>query len=341
MSRAIHAKYPFTEAAAEYAGKFNLTLEEIVKPEYEAAVARAEERVTQAIFEARSPQRMNNLNELLSFPIANMFVMGIGEDYLGKRYALSESVRAYNLLRKEKLDFILELARKEFGWNIETSDRVVGELKSDFKIHFTNYLNNVADIRSSEWKLINRLLIGGFVEIQSTDAIRLLQEEIRRRIENLVSNRSKIELPPSLQVRVNILQKIYLKYRSSQLPQSTLPAEVNFKALPPCIRDVYESLKIGAKAGHVQRFAITSFFLNIGMVSDAVAAFFQSLSDFNPDFTRYQVRHIAGESSSKTKYTAPACKWMKTHGICVGECVGVRHPLTYYRRHISEEAVKK
>jgi DNA primase large subunit len=64
---------------------------------------------------------------------------------------------------------------------------------------------------------------------------------------------------------------------------------------------------------------------------------FVSITDFDEQFTRYQIEHIAGLRGSRTKYTPPTCSTLKTHGICVNPdnlCKTIRHPLTYYRRRL-------
>ena len=85
-------KYPFTRAAEEYVDQLHLTLPEITKPDFEEALIRAEERIADAITKASTTGK-DDLTELLSFPIANMFVIGIGETYVDQRYTLSESAR--------------------------------------------------------------------------------------------------------------------------------------------------------------------------------------------------------------------------------------------------------
>ena len=328
------AKYPFKKAAEEYVDGLNLTLPKIVKPEYKKALDRAEDRLAEAISKAETSRSYDHITELLSFPIANMFVIGIGDSYLDRRYALSEAVRVRLLLESETPNFVFDLAQKEFGWNIKPSDMILDGRKCDFKLYFADYLRNAAGFKTPRWKLINRLLHNGFVEITSIEAIRLLQEEVRRRIENLVSNHEALDLPHPLQMRVKRLQALYAEHR--KLSQDDFPAEVDFEALPPCIAFLFEGFKIGRKAGHPDRFALTAFFLNVGMSPETLTSLYQSLSDFDPDFTRYQVEHIGGSRGSRIGYTAPACKWMMTHGLCVDtkkeRCVDIRHPLTYYRR---------
>ena len=62
---------------------------------------------------------------------------------------------------------------------------------------------------------------------------------------------------------------------------------------------------------------------------------FHTQSDFSERIARYQVEHISGKRGGRKKYTAPNCKTMKTHGICVNPdeiCATISSPLSYYRK---------
>jgi DNA primase large subunit len=64
---------------------------------------------------------------------------------------------------------------------------------------------------------------------------------------------------------------------------------------------------------------------------------FVSVTDFDEEFTRYQIEHIAGLRGSRTRYTPPTCSTLRTHGVCVNPdriCGRIKHPLSYYRRKI-------
>lgn len=84
----------------------------------------------------------------------------------------------------------------------------------------------------------------------------------------------------------------------------------------------------------MERFALTSFLINIGMDVEKIVKLFVSISDFDEELTRYQVEHIAGLRGGRTKYTPPTCSTLRTHGLCIEPdnlCRRVKHPLHYYR----------
>jgi DNA primase large subunit len=80
---------------------------------------------------------------------------------------------------------------------------------------------------------------------------------------------------------------------------------------------------------------LATFLLNIGVSVDEVVNLFTRLTDHNLRITRYQVEHLAGMRGSRTKYTPPNCRSLRTHRLCVRSdelCRSVKHPLSYYRK---------
>ena len=100
---------------------------------------------------------------------------------------------------------------------------------------------------------------------------------------------------------------------------------------PPCIGAIMDSVRRGDEVPHHARFALAAFLLNIGWSVDEVVDVFRTVPDFNEKVTRYQVEHIAGLRGGKTRYSAPSCDWMRSHGLCVSEC-NVANPVQYYFR---------
>ena len=333
------AMYPFLNKVVELVDIWSLTAKKILDPFYMSALDRAEQRVSQAILKGETEVDLENyLDELLSFPIANMFVRVIDDDFLDRRYALSEAVRATSILTEEKEDFITALARVEFNWNIRGIEGNVDNLIYKFELHFKDYVRNAAEIRDVKWKLINKRMKQGYVPLTRQEVVRLLQEEIKRRIYDVVSQHASINLPEPLKERVNRLTKL-LKENRPSLTGDGLPAQVVHDALPPCIKHAFDGLLAGRRAGHMERFALTSFLISAGMEVDDIVKLFVSVTDFDEGFTRYQIEHIAGLRGGRTRYTPPKCATLRTHGVCYEPdegCQYVNHPLTYYRRKVND-----
>jgi DNA primase large subunit len=328
------AKYPFLHDAVTLVETLGLTLEDLSDPGHTKVLDRAERRVSQAIMNGEATSELaDSLTELLSFPVGNMFVTAMGEQFLFRRYALSEAVRAQGLLKAETEERLAKIARLEFGWTLRLVDERLDGRLYRFELLFKDFLRNAAGFREPEWKIVNRLMRGGYILLTRREASRLLQEEIQRRITDLVSRRRQISLPGPLGVKVESLQKFFDENRS-RLTGEDLPSELMTEAFPPCIRHAFEGLMAGKRLSHMERFGLTSFLINVGMDIDEIVKLFVSVTDFDEQFTRYQIEHIAGLRGSRTKYTPPTCSTFKTHSVCYNPeklCQHIKHPLSYYR----------
>ena len=142
-----------------------------------------------------------------------------------------------------------------------------------------------------------------------------------------------VEAPSALQEAIKSIRELTSSNVTYKTQEQTLGMEA--ADMPPCIKNLLETLSSGGRLSHVGRFTLTSFLVNTGATEDEVMNFFKSASDFDERKTRYQVEHIAGRRGSRRKYTAPNCNTMRTHGLCVNPdalCATITHPLTYYRR---------
>lgn len=330
MISVLEAKYPFMRRAIEVVEALGLRLEELV--DYSGVVDRGFQRVSEAIEEGFVSFKLDNPErEMLSFPVALMFVSLIGDPFLDRRYSLAEGKRAYRLLREEREDVIAEVA-KEFNWDLKPREVELDGRVYSFELHFSHYLKNASGFHEGRWKLVNRLMTGGYVLLTKVEAARLLQCEVEDLILRRVSRHRRVELPEALEERVERLRKLLEKHRG-RIGGEALPETVAVDAFPPCIIRVFEIIVSGRKASHMERFALVSFLLNAGMSIEETTELFTSVSDFDPEMTRYQVEHIAGLRGSRTRYRPPNCDTLRTHGICQSPdalCNRVRNPITYY-----------
>jgi DNA primase large subunit len=228
------------------------------------------------------------------------------------------------------------MARTEFNWTLNLISESLDGRLYNFGLHFGDYLRNAAVFREPKWKLVNRQMRDGYVILTQQEAVRLLKEEVQRKIYGFVSTPARLNLPEPLRERTNRLAKLLSENRA-RLTGEDLPSEVVMDALPPCIKHAYEGLMTGKRLSHMERFGLASFLINAGMAIDDIVKLFISVTDFDEDFTRYQIEHIAGLRGSRTKYTPPTCSTLRTHGVCVNPdriCERIKHPLSYYRRRI-------
>ena len=334
------AKYPFTVEASRYVEERSLKIDDLASPTYLQIFERATKRVEEAIISGvihESRRRVEDNVEVLSYPVANMIVMAIDDSFLKRRYSLAEAKRAHMLLMEEgakkSKEHTLDIAVGTFNWKIRSVDERISGRHFDFAVSFPDYLRNAAVFRDDKWQLVNRIVTGGNVYLALEEAIRLLQEEVRKKIEKKLEERFEFDMPPLINQRIGELKNIVAKQKR-EITVEEIPKEFIVAAFPPCIKSLYNATFAGQNVPHLGRFTLTSFLLNTGMSSEDVTKLFSQLADFDQKMTQYQVEHIAGDRGSRTKYTPPNCYTLRTHGICVDMdelCKKVRHPLTYYR----------
>ena len=331
------AKYPFLKGNSDYVKRLNLKIEDLVSPALTAALARAEERVEEAILYAILERKTRNEEiEILSFPAAIMLAIATGNSFIQKRYALAEAKRTYEDLKDESVERLVGVAR-DLGWKSMTN--CLAKSYWEFSLDFIDYLRNAAHLHDKKWKLVNRTMNHGKVFLSKNETARLLSEEVRGNIEKRFN---LDDLPVFPKKIIEIAERIR-KLSAEKIGKSEIeemPQAMVESAFPPCISALYLAFSSGRHISHIGRFALTSFLVNIGMPAEKVIELFKNISDFNERMTRYQVEHIAGETGSRTRYIPPKCDTLKTHGVCINSdelCTRVRHPLGYYRIKLRNE----
>ena len=332
------AKYPFTSEAAEYIRLLDLRIENLANPELKPILDRAENRIEEALQsnppEVSYRERDEDI-EIPSFPVAVMMAAATNNDYVRRRYALAEARRTSNLLRLEDDMKILDIT-SSVKWRLKRARGKVRLGSYGFALHLVDFLENAKNFREKEWKLVNRAIQDGHVYLSKREIARLLQEEVRKHVEEKLQAKVRPMLSENVIERVDRLVQIYAletgKTRFEELPKTAVNA-----AFPPCIRQLYDAAESGSHLSHLGRFALVSFLLRVGVPPEKVIDLFRSSADFNERMTRYQVEHIAGSKGSRTSYMPPSCATLQTHGLCPGTddmCSTVRHPLAYYRRRL-------
>jgi len=307
---------------------------ELTRPEMVPILERAMERIRQGVFSGKIAAELTQEDvDILAYPTALMLISSVGDDRTRRRYALAEAKRAYELLRYESPEKLLQIATGSFSWDAKLVERDVGDTHFEFGLHFRFYVRNSARIHDLRWKLVNRVLTGGYVLLPREDFARLLEEEVQGRVLEKTADKT-VALPDELARRVEPLRSM-LMARSQHLASDEIPHAVMASAMPPCMKNLLSLLQTSKHISHMGRFAMAAFLLNIGTNEDDLLKMFKAFSDFDERIARYQVEHIAGKRGSRRKYTAPNCATMRTHGICINPdelCASITHPLSYYRR---------
>ncbi len=341
------AKYPFLKETARYISPLDLQIEDLISPSMHFILDRAVERVTWAVTdlmvrpltdEKGNKYEIKDLQkEIISFPVAILLVTATDNSLIKKRYALAEAKQATSELNDESKEKILKIA-VDFGWNLALTPPE-SPSSFEFVLHFTDFLRNASHLHDAKWKLVNSILSEGNVYLNKHDVVRLLQEEIKRRIEKRLDNAALDRYPEEIAALAGKL-RVLASERLGQA-ETEFPKVVVQEAFPPCINALYDGASKSHHLPHMGRFALVAFLVNIGMTPESVTELFKSFSDYNERLTRYQVEHIAGERGSGTKYTCPQCSILQTHNVCKNRddlCRRIYHPLKYYK--IKSETVQ-
>ncbi len=237
-------------------------------------------------------------------------------DAVRRRFATSLA-RSYRIaMENDSSEILPEILASNFGIRMERNDELL--------VHIAHYLKAASRIKSPEWKLYNRNLRNGFVELSVYEFYRIVEEHLRDLL---------FEKMPEID-GIEPLKTIVRSYEGKRKFQRMRGVK-HFGLFPPCILKILSDLENSANVSHTARFALTSFLLNVGYSVDEILLIFRNAPDFDEEKARYQIEHIAGIKGAGKEYEVPSCSTMKTYHNCVAEC-RVRHPLEYYRRKVHE-----
>ena len=337
------SKYPFLNDSKKYILDNNLSIKEILDdPLYDRARLIGVERLDNAFKNRDVGNRSlvtdsDQIMELLSYPIARMVAVCIEDVYFKRRYALGEAVHAYNNLLNESILFLINIA-KEFKINVRY-DKDTGKIT----IFFVDYLHH-APTRYKEWKMINREMENGFIQITRKDLARIIQEALRTRINIELDERNcSRSVYEKFSADIKRIRNSVMAHRKKI--EAAPIGKLDTKKLPPCMKNILSSIQAGENVPHMGRFALVSFLHSLRLSNNEILKLFSTAPDYEEERTRYQVEHITGYSSS-TAYAPPGCDKMRTYGICPTEeiddlCKKKRHPLSYYKEKWRQEKSKK
>jgi DNA primase large subunit len=326
LSSEDFAKYPFLKQASKQIEELQFTIGSLSseKPVFD----RAQERVKKAILEVNTGNAVRDKRaEISSFAAAIILVIATKNSWIKKRYALAVAKTAHAQLLSERKGKIFAIAR-DFDWNIGE-----GILGKDFRIGFGFYLKNAAHMHGTKWKLVNQIMDKGMIYLNQDKVVRLLQEEVKNRVEKRLDVQEIKNLPEDVTAIAEGLTKLAQGIMGQEIEE--MPKVVVQTAFPPCINALYADAAQSHHLSHIGRFTLTSFLVNIGMTPEGLNEMFKTFSDYNERLTRYQIEHIAGERGSGTRYTCPQCSVLQTHGVCKNKddlCRRIYHPIAYYKR---------
>ncbi|MDC8437921.1 MAG: DNA primase [Candidatus Nitrosotenuis sp.] len=327
------AKYPFMTEAGNYLREKGFTLEQFdkdedLRPIVDLAMNRIETAANGKIF--NSDFNVKNLDrEVFSFLIAVILLKQSGMRTLIKRFSLAEARRAERFLEKDLNDsgnktneqLAIKIIQDLFAMSVSKSDDY-------FVIPVPDYLKHAAHFHEQEWKLVNRLVDGGSVFLTAHETVRLIRKELDNFIGTKIHSASIPMVLESFKKPVEQLVTLAQKF-TVQTVEST--------EYPPCIKHAIEILDKGENLPHSGRFMLATYLLNKGQSIEEVAPLFKNAPDYNERVTLYQLKHLAGNFGSGTKYACPSCEKLKSEDLCfaIPECNNIINPLQFGRRRVN------
>jgi DNA primase large subunit len=327
LDRRDLAKYPFLKEAQEWVAHRTGTLDQFLSTTYGKVAARNGARRVIGAITGEDPALAAGSSEperdVFSYALARILVSCSKDRALIDRLTRFEAGRAWGFLQEE------DAARRAYV--VES----VGIDPDAREIPVMDYVELVPQLREDRWRLVNRRISKGRVQLEEDD----LEELIRERIRHILYRQLPLSVPGEVCRTLSpLLADISASYQATVMRDF---GEVEEGAFPPCLQALVGAITAGTNLPHAGRFAITAFLHNIGMEPVQIMEIFARAPDFDPEKTRYQVEHISGRGG--TEYTAPSCATLRTTGFCVNRdslCERVNHPLSYYRIRKKKEREK-
>ncbi|MXR51547.1 DNA primase regulatory subunit PriL [Halovenus sp. WSH3] len=335
----LHARYPFLQSAREAVEAADVDLVTVVREE-EAVRTRALDRVETALDSGRvgAPHRRDRV-ELLSYPVARVLVSLIDEHVLTRKYARAEAATAHERFEAEFTETTELKSRDREQLSIRTllaefgMTEGVRETDDAYSVAVGTYLAYATEERGDEWRLVNRTLRDGEIELSESELLVLIRQAIRDRVDEGLP----LSVPDAIASHLDA-ECEQIRERLADLDLTRDIDTVVPDLFPPCMTALLDQVQKGEHLEHHSRFAIATFLTTIGMTTDEIVELFQVNPGFGEEATRYQVDHIRGKTSP-TEYSPPACSTMQSYGDCVNKddlCEQISHPLAYYEAKLDD-----
>jgi len=218
-----------------------------------------------------------------------------------------------------------------------------------FCLPVLEYLKISAEFKSRDWKLVNRLLLGGYVFLKEQNILRMIEEKIKCKISEInpatkdESFRKKFMEDNKRKIFFDkLLDMIKNKMAITGITDENLP--IDDSSFPPCINAILDKNAKGINLTHSERLFLVYFLLTIGKSIEEVLDLFRNQPDYNEKISRYQVEFAAGKHGKQTQYKPHNCMTLESLNICKKadpifgskKCTEpktpFKNPLTFYRR---------
>ncbi len=320
------AKYPFLAEAGQYLRDKGFTLEQFATDsDLQIIVDKAYERIESAVYRRIYNPKLDS-SDTFSFLIAIILLKLSGMNTLINRFSLAEAERAEKFLEKDLVgnsnktseELAIKIISDVFSVNVKKNNNY-------FVIPISDYLRHAVNFHELEWKLVNRHVENGMVFLSSHETVRLIRRELSGYIGSRIRSADTPSLSKGFEEKVNKLTELAKKFTVS----ITVTTEY-----PPCIKHAIEVLNNGENLSHSGRFMLATFLLGRGQTIDEIAPLFKNAPDYNEKITRYQIRQVAGETGSNTKYSCPSCEKIKSNDLCFAtpDCDYIINPMQFGKK---------
>jgi DNA primase large subunit len=291
-------RYPFSESARKSIEGLVLT---------ERIVDLAAERIRKALSGDRSARMLvhesDKKEEVASFAAARMILGHMRNSFLTNRFAVNEAKRVSDSLGREDERTVDEVAAI-FGIRT-TSDGPKMFIDLPTYVRFS--------VRDPHYKLINRRIYRGKVELTQSEKRRLVEEAVKKHNESIPLVRD----PPEIVVKA-------AERLQAEMPRSQNRFTVKAGDHPPCVTRLLEEARKHQNLPHHARWYLAAYLLATGMGEEEIVKVYSDLPDFSEKVTSYQVSHI-----KKKGYNVPSCSTVMTYGLCCAVC-RIGHPMNWH-----------
>jgi DNA primase large subunit len=293
-------RYPFSDSARKSIEGLVLT---------ERIVDLAYERIMKALSSDKSAKMLlhesDKKEEIASYAAARMILGHLRNNFLTNRFAVNEAKRVSEHLAKED-EATINAVAAQFGIKTTTEGRKLF-------IDLPTYVRYC--VRDPHYRLINRRLFSGRVEITHKEKERLIEEAVKEHNQEI----PLVKDPP------DVIKKAGERLLAA-LPKTENQKLGAVKAgdHPPCIMRLLEEAKKHENLPHHARWYLATYLLSIGMSEDDITKIYSDLPDFSEKVTRYQISHIR-----KKGYNVPSCSTVMTYGLCCAVC-RIGNPMNWH-----------
>ncbi len=367
---ALHAKYPFFEAARGAVANASVSLPALVASDA-PAVERARERVERALMEGTVASASGSFDasgydvqaELLSYPIARILVSLLDSDPAIEKYAAAEAATAVERIRADaeaddelrstvtptvdvddvlaEFDLADAVRPERPARSTGTAGRVGGATRTGraaersatrYRMAVGPYLRLTSPSWGDSWRLVNRELAAGDVPVDGEELFDVLEAAIEERVrEGLPFElEAGAGIAAELESQVADLKRL-LSERTYGDPVDVVAPEL----FAPCMRNLIEKAERDVALSAPEQFALMAFLVGIGMTGEEIVAFCADTS-LDAEGIRYQTEFLRDDRGSQ--YPPPTCETLSNYGICHNEEDHMKtaaDPLAYYRKRVA------